>query len=166
MANRLRVARLAVGRYRPLAAEAPDAARHRRLDALIRRHLPGVTASLLAQPAPSADGGFVDWYSDLAGQPVALGALAEGARAEARALLDDRLKSLAALAERLEPVDPEAAGQLREALSFPGEETVYVIGGQPVITFWGHRSPAPMAPPLEPPPEPAAPVPNPAPGRW
>src|SRR5512134_266703 len=126
MANRLRVARLAGGQYQPLAAV--DAARHRRLDALIRRHLPGVTASLLAQPLPSADGGFIDWYSDLAGQPVALGALGEEARAKARALLADRLTSLAALAERLAPVDAEAAGQLREALSFPGEETVYVVG--------------------------------------
>jgi hypothetical protein len=167
MANRLRVARLALGRYRPLETEAPDAARHRRLDVLIRRHLPGVTASLLAQPVPSGDGNFIDWYSDLAGQPVALGALGKEARAEARALLDDRLKSLAALAKRLEAVDPEAAGQLREALSFPGEETVYVIGGQPVITFWGHQPlaavepPAPLAPPAA-----ATLAPDPAPSRW
>ncbi|MGZ8407923.1 MAG: VWA domain-containing protein [Caulobacteraceae bacterium] len=169
MANRLRVARLAWGRYRPLAVVAPDVARHRRLDALIRRHLPGVTASLLAQPSPSGDGDVIDWYSDLAGQPVALSALPKEAGAEARALLADRLKSIAALAERLAPADPEAAAQLREALSFPGEETVYVVGGQPVITFWGHQPLAAVEPPppLEPPPAPAAaPVPDPAVSRW
>ncbi|MGZ8407922.1 MAG: hypothetical protein ACXWVJ_07835, partial [Caulobacteraceae bacterium] len=167
MANRLRVARLAWGRYRPLAVVAPDVARHRRLDALIRRHLPGVTASLLGQPSLSADGGFIDWYSDLAGQPLALGALAKEARAEARALLADRLNSLTALAERLDPVDPAGAEQLRAAVSFPSEETVYVVGGQPVITFWGHRPlTAAEPPPLEPPVAASAPAPDPASGRW
>jgi hypothetical protein len=43
------------------------------LDALIRAHLPPVAASLLAQPSPSADGTAVEWYSDLAGQPIPLG---------------------------------------------------------------------------------------------
>jgi hypothetical protein len=143
MAHRLRIARVSLGRYRPLAALAPDRGRHRALDGLIRRHLPGVTASLLAQPSASAEGGFVDWYTDLAGQPVALAALAAlsgQAGAEARARLADRLASLNGLADRLTASDPEEAGLLRTALSFPGEETVYVVGGEPVITFWGHQS--------------------------
>jgi Mg-chelatase subunit ChlD len=157
MANRLRIARLDPAPYRPLADAAPDAALHRRLDALIRRHLPAVTASVLAQPAPTADGRFVEWYSDLAGQPVAFAALADEAQAEARALLADRLNSIAGLAERLARIDPANAAladALRQAASYPGEETVYVVGDQPVLTFWGHR---PIAAP-EPPPPPAEPA--------
>ncbi len=144
-----------------MAEAAPDAALHGELDALIRRHLPGVTASVLARPAADVERGFVDWYSDLAGQPVALAALAEDARAEVRALLADRLESLSALAERLRPVEPAAAERLRAALSFPGEETVYVVGGQPVIAFWGHRplaEPAASEPLPAPPSEPPAAV--------
>ncbi len=156
MAHRLRIARVGLGRYRPLAGVAPDGGRHRALDGLIRRHLPGVTASLLAQPVASAEGGFVDWYTDLAGQPVALAGLSGQAGAEARARLADRLDSLKALADRLEASDPEGAGLLREALSFPGEETVYVVGGQPVITFWGHQSLT--APPVAAPPAAAPPA--------
>ena len=156
MAHRLRIARVGLGRYRPLAAVAPDGERHRALDGLIRRHLPAVTASLLAQPSASAEGGFVDWYTDLAGQPVALAGLSGQAGAEARARLADRLDSLKALADRLEASDPAAAGLLRAALSFPGEETVYVVGGQPVITFWGHQSLT--APPLTAPPAAAPPA--------
>ena len=156
MAHRLRVARVLLGRYRPLAGVAPDGERHRALEGLIRRHLPAVTASLLAQPVASAEGGFVDWYTDLAGQPVALAGLSGQAGAEARARLADRLDSLKALADRLEASDPEGAGLLREALSFPGEEKVYEVGGQPVITFWGHQSLT--APPLTAPPAAAPPA--------
>ena len=152
MAHRLRVARVGLGRYRPLAGFVPDGVRHRVLDGLIRRHLPAVTASLLAQPSASGEGGFVDWYTDLAGQPVALAALGGAPAAEARARLADRLDSLNGLADRLEASDPEGAGLLRAALSFPGEETVYVVGGQPVITFWGHQPlavpPATASPPV------------------
>lgn len=158
MAGRLRVARLDPSGHVPLA---PDAAAtpelHRRLTAVIRRHLPPVTASLLTLPAPTADGRFIEWYSDLAGQPVPLPALPEPEQAAARTLLHERVASVRDLADRLPSLDPEAADlaePLRRALSYPGDDTVYVVGGQPVLTFWGYASAAPPAPlpPVVPPP--------------
>ncbi len=140
MANRLRIARLDPRPYKSLAGSA-DANLHRRLDALIRHHLAGPAASLLAAPAPTADGRFVEWYSDLSGQPVPLASLGPSARPVVEALLATRLAALAALADRLEAAgnEPALVRALRQARSYPGEETVYVIDGQPVLTFWGYR---------------------------
>jgi hypothetical protein len=144
MAARLRIARLDASLYVPLAPDgAATADLHRRLRTFIRRHLPPVNASLLAAPAPTSDGRFFDWYSDLAGQPVTLQALPESEKAAASRLLNDRLESIKALADRLPPEEPEAAtlaADLRRALSYPGDENVYVVGGQPVLTFWGYRN--------------------------
>lgn len=144
MASRLRIARLDPSGYAPVVADAaPSPALHRRLDAVIRRHLPAVTASLLAAPAPTADGRFIEWYSDLAGQPVPLAHLPAAEQDKARALLEDRRRSLAELAERLAMSDDAEARalaeMLRQALAYPGDETVYVVDGQPVLAFWGHR---------------------------
>ena len=151
MVRQLRIARLDASGFVPTLGDGVASADlHRRLDALIRRHLPEVTASLFAEPAPAADGRMIEWYSDLAGQPVPLTALTSQAYEKARDVLNERLKSLAVLADRLPRLDPAAAdlaGPLRQALSYPGEESVYVIGGQPVIVFWGHQRQGAVPPP-------------------
>ena len=162
MVRQLRIARLDASGFVPTLGDgAASADLHRRLDALIRRHLPEVTASLLAEPAPAADARMIEWYSDLAGQPVPLTALTSQAYEKARDVLNDRLKSLAALADRLPRLDPAAAdlaGPLRQALTYPGEESVYVIGGQPVIVFWGHQRQGAVPPPAATPAAAAEPV--------
>jgi Mg-chelatase subunit ChlD len=148
MAARLRIARSDRSTYEDLAPDAPHSAEaHRRLEALIRRHLSPLTASLLAAPKPSDDGRFIEWYSDLAGQPVPLPSLPPRDAEKVRGLLQDRLHSLAVLAERLAAAgDTAAADALRSALSYPGEEAVIVVAGQPVLTFWGYRSRSPQPP--------------------
>jgi Integrin beta chain VWA domain len=173
VANRLRVARLDSSPYRSLAETPPDAALHRRLESAIRQHLPPVTASILAQP--SADGRIVEWYTDLAGQPQPLGALRKDEQNNVRALLEDRLRSIGALADRLASTgtaNQQLADELRQAVSYPGDETVYVVAGQPILTFWGYRSATVPLPVAEEMPTAAAPVdalpevpPNPASGR-
>lgn len=161
MTNRLRIARLDPSTYTPVVAECgPAPALHRRLDALIRHHLPSVTASLFAAPAPTADGRLIEWYSDLSGQPVALSRLPAAEQDKVRALLEDRKRSLAELAGRLTTAeDPDTRGLaevLRQALAYPGEDTVYVVGGQPVLTFWGCRPLVGGAGVAAPPPTPSA----------
>ncbi len=156
--SRLRVARLDPSGYRPIAEGwAVSAEDYRRLRTLILRHLPPHTAALLTAPQATADGRFIEWYTDLAGEPIPLPQLAPEARAAARRLLEDRLTSLQSLADRLpalEPDDADLAAVLRGALGYPGDESVYVIDGQPVLTFWGFRS-ASGEPPAGPP-KPAA----------
>ena len=141
----LRVARLDGSRlFSPTGDLATLQNRHARLQRVIRRHLPGVTASLLAQPRPVPDGQQVDWYSDLAGQPTPLLSLPADQQTTARALLADRLGSISKLADelpRLAPEDADVADALRQTTSYPGDAHVYVIDGEPVLTFWGYGSP-------------------------
>jgi hypothetical protein len=116
----------------------PDAALHARLCEAMRRHLSPAAATLLAEPAPGGDGEWIDWYTPLAGQPVPLRSLAGNAARRARKLLEDRVQAMRALSERLAPADPALAEAMRRAAGFPDESAVYVVDGQPVLTFWGY----------------------------
>jgi Mg-chelatase subunit ChlD len=62
----------------------------------------------------------------------------------ARALLSDRIASVEKLSNelpRLAPEDADLAPYLSQALQYPGDDYVYLIGGEPVLTYWGFRSP-------------------------
>ena len=108
---------------------------------LIRRHLPKVTASLFAR-AQSVPGhpGRIDWYSDLAGHPVAFDTLLDADQARVIALVDDRLRSLRQLADELESAptpNADMAGLLRRAARYPHASCIYLMDGEPVLTYWG-----------------------------
>lgn len=141
MPSSLRIARVDVGRYRLLVADfASLQSLHHQLTLTIRRHLPEVTASLLALPVPSEDGTSVDWYSDLAGEAQPLASLPAAQRKLIKDKLQDRLKSLTRLADELPRRvrgSEELAASLRAATHYPGDEQVYVVGNEPVITLWG-----------------------------
>ncbi len=148
MARRLRIARIKVGKLVPEAGEdRPDPGSLRSLRGLIREHFSAATASLFAEPKASVDGEYVDWYTDLEGQPTPLADLPEDEKNEAREVLQQRVKALDGLAARLVSTgSTDLAASLRRALTCPGEQYVYVIGGQPVMTFWGYRDPDATAP--------------------
>ncbi len=137
----LRIARIDVGSYRLLTADfAGLEGLHRELDATIRHHLPGTTASLLARPVPAEDGATVDWYSDLAGEARSLSALPPARRARVKQKLADRLESLKRLADELPRRlrgSEQLAAALRAATHYPGDEHVFAVGDEPVLTLWG-----------------------------
>ena len=137
----VRIARVEVSHYRLLTSDfAGLEALHRELTATIRRHLPGVAASLLALPIPADDGVTVDWYSDLGGQPLPLASLPPQRRALVREKLKDRLESLQRLADELPRKVRGSEGladSLRAATQYPGEEHVLAVGDEPVLTLWG-----------------------------
>ncbi|MEW6037315.1 MAG: VWA domain-containing protein [Pseudomonadota bacterium] len=140
--SRLRICRSRADAYPLPPAGRPDAALHGRLCEAMRRHLSPAAATLLAEPVPDGDGEWIDWYTGLAGQPVPLCSLAGDALRRARKLLEDRVQAMQALAERLAPADPALAEAMRLAAGFPDESAVYVVGGQPVLTFWGYGTAA------------------------
>lgn len=141
MAPSLRVARVDIGGYRlPTEELAGLDDLHRELQTLIRRHLPGVVASVFALPVPCADGKTVDWYSDLTGQPMRLTALPATRRAAMKAKLEERLDALRRLADALPTRvkgSESIAALLRAATRYPDDSHVYVIGDEPVVTLWG-----------------------------
>lgn len=142
MATFLRIAHVEISSYQLIDEDDLSAlqARHGQLVAVIRRHLPGVTASLLAAPQPSQDNNFVDWYSDLSGQPVPLPELPEARRKLVRDKLQERLTSLRKLARELPSLSPGSetlAKMLENATRYPDEQFVYAVGDEPVLTLWG-----------------------------
>lgn len=141
MPSSVRIGRVDIRRHRlPTSDFAHRQALHRELTLTIRRHLPEVTASLLALPILSEDGTSVDWYSDLAGEARPLASLPAAQRKLVQDRLQDRLTSLKRLADELPRRvrgSEELAAKLRVATHYPGDEQLYLVGNEPVITFWG-----------------------------
>ncbi len=140
MTPSLRIARL---EYPGSSADWLDAAhpwqRFAEIQQVLRRQLPSATASVFARPE-TVGSGAVNWYSDLAGQPVPLSDLSDAEQEEARRLLKDHLRAVSRLAEELrrqEPADPDTADLLSRSIRYPGDSSVYVIAGAPVLTSWG-----------------------------
>ncbi len=115
-----------------------------------RRHRPRLSrehADLLAIPEAEPTGRTIDWYAPFDGEVKRLADLGE---AERREILDKvhRLHGeIAGLATQMEAVERSNAERnfarlLRHALTAPGEETLYVVGGRPVMTFWGFTADA------------------------
>jgi hypothetical protein len=109
---------------------------------LSRRH-----ADLLAIPEVDPTGRQIDWYAPFEGTVRGLTDLNEAERTavldEVRRLHDD----MTSLAESMEAPSRSGAERnfarlLRHALTAPGEETLYVVDGKPVMTFWGFSADA------------------------
>lgn len=104
---------------------------------LSRRH-----ADLLAVPEVDPTGRRIDWYAPFEGQARKLSELDEGER---QTILNDvhRLHSeITGLADSMDEPQRSTAERnfarlLRHALTAPGEDTLYVVDGKPVMTFWG-----------------------------
>jgi len=139
-----RIARMAAGRF-----TASDAlSQHAELTRLLRRHLPPAVGAMFARPK-ALDGGIYEWYSDLGGQPVPINELAPAERANTERLVQERLQSVAQLADKLEAeggAGVEQARLLRDAARYPDAEAIYVLNGEPVLTWWGSGAPTVVTP--------------------
>lgn len=117
------------------------------LRAAIASRLSREHADLLAIPQAEPSGRTIDWYAPFDGEVKHVSDLGE---AEKREVLDKvhRLHGeIAGLATQMEAVERSNAERnfarlLRHALTAPGEETLYVVGGRPVMTFWGFTADA------------------------
>ena len=104
-------------------------------------------ADLLAIPEVDPTGQRIDWYAPFEGEARKLGDLGEAERAP---VLDEvhRLHGeIAGLADSMEAPQRSSAERnfarlLRHALTAPGEDTLYIVDGKPVMTFWGFSADA------------------------
>jgi len=117
------------------------------LRAAIAARLSREHADLLAVPEVEPSGRTINWYAPFDGEVKRLADLADDER---RAMLDrvQRLHGeIAGLATQMEAGDRSSAERnfarlLRHALTAPGEETLYVVDGRPVMAFWGFTAEA------------------------
>jgi hypothetical protein len=138
------------------------------LRAAIAQRLSREHADLLAIPEVEPSGRRIDWYAPFDGEPRRLADLGEVERAEVLAKVQRLHGDMANLAASMEAPERSSAERnfarlLRYALTAPGEETLHVVDGRPVMTFWGFsadavlpgvfiasppRPPVPAAPPI------------------
>lgn len=127
-------------------------------------------ADLLAIPEAEPSGRSIAWYAPFDGEVRRLSDLPESER---RTVLDTvhRLHGdLSGLATQMEATERSSAERnfarlLRHALTAPGEETLYVVDGRPVMAFWGFTADAALPGVFlaSPPPAPAVAAPRVAP---
>lgn len=95
----------------------------------------------LAIPQLNDDGDRVDWYAPVTGEVVSWAAADDDERRRALRLLGSAVASARALSQRCLQSEKTAqqlfGALLAKALQFPAANHVYLVGGMPVITFWG-----------------------------
>lgn len=135
-------------RYRALGlAGDPVWRAARQLRAAIAQRLSREHADLLAVPEVDPSGRRIDWYAPFDGAVRRLADLGDGERAAVTAAVHRLHADLAALADSMEAPQRSGAERnfarlLRDALTAPGEETLYIVDGKPVMTFWGFSADA------------------------
>src|SRR5262249_54367473 len=137
------------------------------LRAAIAQRLSREHADLLAIPEVEPSGRRIDWYAPFDGEARPLADLGEAERAAVIAKVRHLHADMASLAATMEAPARSGAERtfarlLRDASTAPGEETLHVVDGRRVMTFWGFSAdaalpgvfiaspPAPLRPPAPP----------------
>lgn len=108
----------------------------------LRKH--PVIADCLAIPQLNEAGDRLDWYSPREGKVVSWAAATDAARASALRQLENCLEAVAEISKAAKSSEKSASqffgSLLEKAFRFPDQNHVYLVGGQPVLTFWGFVS--------------------------
>lgn len=135
-------------RYRALGAAGDPVWRAAgQLRAAIAQRLSREHADLLAVPEVDPSGRRIDWYAPFDGEAKRLSDLGEGERSALLNKVHQLHADIAKLADTMEAPERSSAERnfarlLRHALTAPGEETLHVVDGKPVMTFWGFTADA------------------------
>lgn len=101
-------------------------------------------ADCLAIPQPNDAGDRLDWYSPVSGKVTSWAAASESARAHALNQLTACQQAVAEMCRKAQQSEKNSqklfGALLAKALQFPDQNFVYLVGGKPVITFWGFVS--------------------------
>ncbi|RJT50360.1 SrfA family protein [Rahnella variigena] len=101
-------------------------------------------ADCLAIPQLNEAGDRLDWYSPREGKVVSWAAATDAARASALRQLENCLDVVSQISKAAKSSEKSASqffgALLEKAFRFPDQNHVYLVGGQPVLTFWGFVS--------------------------
>ncbi len=109
---------------------------------LLRQSLGAEHASLFSEP--SSRSGALDWFTnfDADARPIRLSEAQPGQRESARATLERLVREIegkAVVLQKSDRQDERILGDiLSNALEVPDENAIYLVGAQPVLTFWGY----------------------------
>ena len=95
-------------------------------------------AGFLAEPVIAADRNTIDWYATISGTAIPLASLQGGDKVAAEERLQFRLGQLRSLATAT--TDTHLKALLEAAAHYPGPDSVFVVGQEPVLTQWGSRA--------------------------
>src|SRR5215467_12579884 len=117
------------------------------LRAAIAQRLSREHADLLAIPEVEPSGRRIDWYAPFDGEARRLADLGEAERTQVLDKVRRLHADIGRLADTMEDPARSSAERnfarlLRHALTAPGEETLHVVDGRPVMTFWGFAADA------------------------
>uniref|UniRef100_UPI003753CE4E hypothetical protein n=1 Tax=Dongia sp. TaxID=1977262 RepID=UPI003753CE4E len=136
--RRLRLTRTTADTAEPiLNAGAPTIASAASILEQVGRSVPQL-AGFLAEPVIAEDRNTIDWYATISGTAIPLVSLQGGDRIAAEERLQFRLGQLRALAAATG--DPRQKALLEAAAQYPGADSVYVVGQEPVLPQWGSRA--------------------------
>ncbi|MEO0763719.1 MAG: hypothetical protein AAFZ09_18245, partial [Pseudomonadota bacterium] len=113
-------------------------------DALSEEH-----ARLFAEPVDTPDAA-IDWYAEVEGPQQRLADLPEEQRLEVRKRLGTLIGDIENLASEYSASASDQRRRmgkaLRNAIEVPGEDYIWMVGDQPVLTCWAFESEAATAP--------------------
>jgi hypothetical protein len=112
---------------------------------LLQKELGESVSQVFAIPVRNDKTNELDWYSPIQGNALPLQQLSPEEQAKAKEIIATRFASIDQFGSRLKnEIGTEAArtyaSLLDSAKSYPNDEQVFVINGQPVITFWGFKN--------------------------
>jgi hypothetical protein len=140
------VATTPLGAIRPVGLEAERSLD--RVKAILDREFPQGIGIQLAEPVLLRGRSGVDWYADYDGKPVRLTDLPDETREAYRRQLRQSVQAVenaaAAYQSRGDEASRSKAAALRNTVTFPGEEYVWVAGAQGgagtiILTAWGYE---------------------------
>ena len=136
--RRLRLSRTTADAADPIvSAGAPAIASASAILEQVGRSVPQL-GGFLAEPVVAEDRNTIDWYATISGTAIPLQSLQGGDRVAAEERLQFRLGQLRALAAATS--DARLKALLEAAANYPGPDSVFVVGQEPVLTQWGSRA--------------------------
>lgn len=113
------------------------------LQQLLIRYFPTDYHSLFAIPKKISNEN-IEWYSPITGEAIALTQLQGQEKNEIRQTLDELLhniKAQAAIFASQNTITDDERHILDIASTLPDDESVYIINGKPIITWWPRNTP-------------------------
>lgn len=112
---------------------------------LLQKELGESVSQVFAIPVRNDKTNELDWYSPIDGNAVRLQQISPEEQVKVKEIIATRFASIDQFGSRLKnEIGTEAAktyaSLLDSAKSYPNDEQVFVINGQPVITFWGFKN--------------------------